>query len=163
GWDSFFIQMGLLRDGQLGLARDMIENFLYEIRVYGKILNANRTYYLTRSQPPFLTEMILAVYQRERDQGWLERSLPAIDQYYRYWTNEPHRTPETGLSRYFDTGEGPAPEVESSERDARGRTDYERIREYFRTHQIAGYDPSQYYDARAGQFTPLFYQGDRAM
>jgi alpha,alpha-trehalase len=62
GWDSFFIQMGLLRDGEFALAKDMADNFLYEVREYGKILNANRTYYLTRSQPPFLTQMALAVY-----------------------------------------------------------------------------------------------------
>ena len=46
GWDSFFIQMGLLRDGELGLAQDMADNLLYEVREYGKVLNANRTLYL---------------------------------------------------------------------------------------------------------------------
>ena len=59
GWDSYFIQLGLLKDGEIDLAKDMADNFLYEIRRYGQILNANRTYYLTRSQPPFLTEMLL--------------------------------------------------------------------------------------------------------
>jgi alpha,alpha-trehalase len=67
GWDSFFIQMGLLRDGHIELARDLADNLLYEVREYGKVLNANRTYYLTRSQPPFLTPMVLSVYQRTRD------------------------------------------------------------------------------------------------
>src|SRR5579863_1090093 len=41
GWDSFFIQMGLLRDGHLDLARDMAGNVLYEVQEYGKVLNAN--------------------------------------------------------------------------------------------------------------------------
>ena len=84
GWDSFFIQIGLLRDNHVSLARDMADNFVYEIRNYGKILNANRTYYLTRSQLPFLTEMLLAVYQRTRDRKWLEDSVPAIEKYYQY-------------------------------------------------------------------------------
>src|SRR5215468_9443981 len=53
GWDSYFIIRGLLRDNQPDLARGMIENFFYEIEHYGALLNANRTYYLTRSQPPF--------------------------------------------------------------------------------------------------------------
>src|SRR5262249_14370271 len=75
GWDSYFIQMGLLRDGEVTLAKDMVENFLYEIHAYGKILNANRTYYLTRSQPPFLTGMILTVYRRTQDRQWLESTL----------------------------------------------------------------------------------------
>src|ERR1044072_7863588 len=55
GWDSYFIEVGLLRDGEVRLARDMVENFLYEIEHYGQVLNANSTYHLTRSQPPFLT------------------------------------------------------------------------------------------------------------
>src|SRR5579862_9685724 len=39
GWDSFFIQMGLLRDGQVELAKDMADDALYEVREYGKVLN----------------------------------------------------------------------------------------------------------------------------
>ena len=163
GWDSYFIQLGLLRDHLDTLARGMAENFLYEIRNYGKILNANRTYYLTRSQPPFLTEMLLAVYARTHDRQWLADAVPAIEAYYRYWTSEPHLTPATGLSRYYDSGEGPAPEVLASERDARGRTHYDRVKEYLRTHRVTDYDASQYYDARRDRLTDLFYKGDRSM
>lgn len=163
GWDSFFIQQGLLHDNELALAKDLVDNFLYEIREYGKILNANRTYYLTRSQPPFLTEMILDVFQRTHDREWLASTVPAIEKYYRYWTVPPHLTPETGLSRYFDEGEGPAPEVVAAERDEHNRTHYDLVREYFRTHQITAYDVSQYYNRKTGRFTPLFYKGDRSM
>jgi alpha,alpha-trehalase len=163
GWDSYFIQVGLLRDDRVELARDMAANFLYEIRNYGKILNANRTYYLTRSQPPFLTEMILGVYRRTRDRGWLERAVPAIVDYYGYWTREPHLTRDTGLSRYYDAGEGPAPEVVSAERDSKGHTHYELVQEYYRTHAVADYDLRQYYDAKTGRLTALFYKGDRSM
>ena len=163
GWDSYFIQLGLLRDGEVGLAQDMTDNFLYEIRNYGKILNANRTYYLTRSQPPFLTQMVLGVFQRTKNLRWLRDALPAIEKYYGYWTSEPHLVPETGLSRYFDMGEGPAPEVISAERDAQGRTHYELVKEYFRTHKITDYDVAQYYDRQTDRLTPLFYKGDRSM
>jgi alpha,alpha-trehalase len=163
GWDSYFIQMGLLRDGHEGLAKDLADNFIYEIRHYGKILNANRTYYLGRSQPPFLTQMLLAVFRRTHDAAWLESSLDALDKYYRYWVSEPHLTPETGLSRYIDLGSGPAPEVLSSELDADGRTDYQLIRQYFRTHEIPDYDASLFYDAANDRLTPLFYKGDRSM
>jgi alpha,alpha-trehalase len=163
GWDSYFIQVGLLRDGDIDLARDMADNFTYEIREYGKILNANRTYYLTRSQPPFLTEMLLGVYKKTKDRKWLENAVPEIETYYRYWTAAPHLTVETGLSRYWDSGEGPAPEVVSGERDAQGRDHYERVKQYFRTHKITAYDVSEYYDARRNVLTPLFYKGDRSM
>jgi alpha,alpha-trehalase len=163
GWDSYFIEMGLFRDGQFELAKHMVDNFLYQIRAYGKVLNANRTYYLTRSQPPFLTEMILMVYRRTEDRKWLEETLPAIKKYYAYWTTDPHRTAETGLSRYYDLGEGPAPEVVASELDPQGRTDYDLIRHYFRTHRVADYDVSQYYDSGRDRLTALFYKGDRSM
>src|SRR5215204_6453802 len=111
GWDSYFIQVGLLRDGELNLARDMVDNFVYEILHYGTILNANRTYFLSRSQPPFLTRMILGVYEQTGDQAWLRRTVPAIERYHQFWSTEPHAIPDVGLSRYFDRGTGPAPEV----------------------------------------------------
>ncbi|MFX5100826.1 trehalase family glycosidase, partial [Acinetobacter baumannii] len=76
------------------------ENFLYQVEHYGKVLNANRTYYLTRSQPPFLTRMVLDVYRRTRDRAWLAKSVPAIEKYYLFWTTGPHLVAETGLSRY---------------------------------------------------------------
>jgi alpha,alpha-trehalase len=155
GWDSYFIQIGLLRDGEDALAKNMADNFLYEVRHYGKVLNANRTYYLTRSQPPFLTQMVLNIYRRTQDLAWLESSLPAIEAYYRYWVTEPHATPQTGLSRYFDSGDGPAPEVE--------RNYYNTASEYFRKHTVSDYDANLYYDRAKNRLTPLFYQGDRAM
>jgi alpha,alpha-trehalase len=163
GWDSFFIQTGLIHDEEMDLAKDMADNFLYEIREYGKILNANRTYYLTRSQPPFLTEMLLGVYEKTKDRKWLADSVPAIEKYYRFWTTEPHLTPSTGLSRYYDLGEGPAPEVLSSEKDAQGRTHYELIKEYYRTHKVTDYDVGEYFDAKRDILTSLFYKGDRSM
>ena len=163
GWDSYFIQVGLLRDDQLGDASDLVENFLYEIEHYGSILNANRTYFLSRSQPPFLTRMILAVYEKTRDNAWLRGTLPAIERYYRFWTTEPHTVPDAGLSRYFDRGEGPAPEVMADEKDEQGRTHYDRAREYYRTHDVTDYDESLYYDSRRDRLTDLFYKGDRSM
>jgi alpha,alpha-trehalase len=163
GWDSYFIQRGLLRDGELALARDVTDNFLYEIVHYGMILNANRTYFLTRSQPPFLTEMILAVYDRTHDRRWLQSTLPAIDRYYAFWTTAPHLAGDTGLSRYFDFGDGPAPEVLADERDAQGRTHYDRVREYYRTHEVSDYDVTRFYDRAADRLTEAFYKGDRSM
>jgi alpha,alpha-trehalase len=121
GWDSYFEALGLLVDGRVDLARAMVDNFVYEIQHYGKILNANRTYYLTRSQPPFLTSMIRAVYARlsrsRESREWLRRSLlAAIDEYRNVWMREPHLT-EMGLSRYYGSGIGPCPEVEPGHYD----------------------------------------------
>ena len=163
GWDSYFIQVGLLRDSELARARDMVDNFVYEIEHYGTILNANRTYFLSRSQPPFLTRMVLGVYEQTGDTAWLRSTVPAIDRYYRFWTTEPHAIPDVGLSRYFDRSSGPAPEVLADEKDERGRTHYDRAREYYRTHVVTDYDESLYYDSRRDRLTDLFYKGDRSM
>jgi len=163
GWDSYFIQVGLLRDGELDLARDMVDNFVYEILHYGTILNANRTYFLSRSQPPFLTRMILGVYEQTGDQAWLRRTVPAIERYHQFWSTEPHAIPDVGLSRYFDRGTGPAPEVLSDEKDENGRTHYDRARDYYRTHEVTDYDESLYYDSARDRLTDLFYKGDRSM
>ncbi|HEV2800920.1 MAG TPA: trehalase family glycosidase [Pyrinomonadaceae bacterium] len=163
GWDSYFTNVGLLRDGETVLARNMVDNFIYQIEHYGKILNANRTYFLTRSQPPFLTRMILDVYRVQPDRAWLARTVPVVEKYYRYWAEPPHTTAETGLARYYDAGEGVAPEVVSAERDAEGRTHYDLVRAYYRTHEVTDYDLKQYYDRERDELTPLFYKSDRSM
>jgi len=163
GWDSYFTQVGLVRDDEMVLAKNMTDNFLYQIDHYDKILNANRTYYLSRSQPPFLTQMILNVYRKQHDIEWLRSTVPAIERYYRFWTEEPHLTKQTNLSRYYDLGDGPAPEVLSGERDDKGRDHYDLVKDYYRTHAVNDYELSQYYDKEKDQLTDLFYKGDRSM
>ncbi|HTV57624.1 MAG TPA: trehalase family glycosidase [Verrucomicrobiae bacterium] len=116
GWDSYFIIRGLLRDGRRDMARGMVENFFYEIQHYGGVLNANRTYYLGRSQPPFLSSMILAVYQADKAAGsanleWLRRAYAFAVSDYEQWNQPPHLAGDTQLSRYFDAGNGPVPEI----------------------------------------------------
>jgi len=116
GWDSYFIIRGLLRDNRRDLAKGMVENFFYEIQHYGGVLNGNRTYYIGRSQPPFLSSMILAVYQADQAAGqansqWLERAYRFALQDYEQWNRPPHLAGDTGLSRYFDRGTGPVPEI----------------------------------------------------
>lgn len=117
GWDSYFILLGELADGRVELARGTVENFFYEIDHYGSILNANRTYYLTRSQPPFLSAMVMAVYQAmsaahpAEAKAWLRRAMPYMVRDHALWTSAPHLAGATGLSRYFDLGHGPVPEM----------------------------------------------------
>ncbi len=123
GWDSYFIIRGLVEGGRVDLARGIVENFFFEIAHYGGVLNANRTYFLTRSQPPFLTSMIRAVYDAEKsrskknDVAWLKEAYPYAVKDYELWARAPHLAGDTGLARYFDFGEGPAPELGSSADD----------------------------------------------
>jgi len=134
GWDSYFIIRGLVRDGRVELARGMVENFFFEIAQYGEVLNANRSYYLSRSQPPFLTSMILSVYDAQKatgheDRTWLEKAYGYAVRDHDMWTREPLLAGDTGLSRYFDLGEGPSPE---SLKDESGH--YRDVAAYFLLH-----------------------------
>jgi alpha,alpha-trehalase len=116
GWDSYFILRGLLREGKVDLARGIVENFFFELDHYGGFLNANRGYVLARSQPPFLTSMIMAVYEAEKavgpkDTAWLEKAYPYAVKDYQLWVNDPHLAGDTTLSRFYAFGDGPAPEL----------------------------------------------------
>ena len=113
GWDSYFILLGLVHDHQADLARGMVENFFFEIENYGAILNANRTYFFTRSQPPFLSSMIREVYEAAAtpDPAWLAHAYQMATRDYGLWTSPIHQAGNTGLSRYHDLGEGPVPEM----------------------------------------------------
>ncbi len=118
GWDSYFIVLGLLADHREAMARDMVDNALFEVEHYGAVLNANRSYYLTRSQPPFLAEMIRAVladpasfHDAAEAQAWLQRAYPLAVRNYAVWTRKEHLAGATGLARYYDYG-GPRPVLE---------------------------------------------------
>jgi len=141
GWDSYFIVRGLLRAGRVELARGMVDNFFFEIENYGAMLNANRTYYLTRSQPPFLSSMFVDVYQASKrnpseDRKWLERAYKDLSKDYEMWTHDPHLAGDTGLSRYYDFGDGPPPEAVKDETGF-----YRKVAQYFFFHpaQADGY------------------------
>ena len=122
GWDSYFILLGLEADHREGLGKGMVDNFLFEIEHYGGVLNANRTYYLTRSQPPFLTSMIRAVYEnpasfaatpagRAEAKAWLEHAFALAEKDYSTWMRPEHMAGTTGLARFWDYGNGPVPEM----------------------------------------------------
>lgn len=163
GWDSYFILLGLLRDEEWELAQSQVDQLLYQVQHYGTILNANRTYMLTRSQPPVLSMMVLALFQHTQDQAWLKSTLPLLEQFYYYWVVPPHLNAATGLSRYYALGEGPAPEVLFSELDEEGRSHYERVKHYYQTFEIDDYDVNLFYDREKDELTDLFYKGDRSM
>lgn len=112
GWDSYFESVGLMIDGKEKLVESMIKNFSYEIKHYGKILNANRTYYLHRSQPPFFTSMMRLLLKDNQKPIWLDEALnSAIQEYETVWMG-PDRLTSTGLSRYAGKSMGIPPEVE---------------------------------------------------
>lgn len=163
GWDSYFILRGLLQAGKIELARGIVENFFFEIDHYGAILNANRGYTLNRSQPPFLTAMIRAVYDAEKargkdDRDWLRQAYPYGKREYNFWTHAPNLAGATGLSRYRALGSGPAPELGAS-----GNDYYRSVAAYFLAHPEearpylawSGPDNSGNGSSRVGPLFPL--------
>ncbi len=119
GWDSYFESVGLLLDGKADLAKAMADNFQYEIEHYGKILNANRSYYLTRTQPPFYTSLIREVFEITKDKEWLKKHLEtAIKEYETVWMVKGKRLTDNGLNRYLAEGIGFPPECEEGHFDS---------------------------------------------
>ena len=119
GWDSYMETIGLLINDRVDLAKSMVIHFCFCIKHYGKIFNANRSYYLGRSQPPFLTDMAMRVYEKiKTEQGSLDflktAIFAAIKEYHGIWTAAPRFDPMTGLSRYRPDGCGVPPETEAS-------------------------------------------------
>ncbi|MFK8183978.1 MAG: trehalase family glycosidase [Phormidesmis sp.] len=163
GWDSYFILIGLLHDGEISLAQSLTDQLLYQVEHYGSVLNANRTYFLGRSQPPLLARMVLRLYEYTQDTAWLKSTVPTLVKYYEYWLKAPHYDEDSGLSTYYATGSGPAPEVVVSECDEFGRTHFDRIREFYKHERVEEYDVSLFYDAEKDELTDLFFKGDRSM
>jgi alpha,alpha-trehalase len=83
-WDSYFTMQGLMQDGQDELARDMLANIASLIDRYGHMPNGNRSYYLSRSQPPFFAAMVELVAGNDGDDVY-RRYLPQLQAEYDYW------------------------------------------------------------------------------
>ncbi|KAI1420958.1 trehalase-domain-containing protein [Xylaria sp. FL1777] len=124
GWDSYFMGLGLLRDGRADLVKGILRNWVFEIQHYGLIPNANRSYLMQRSQPPFLTDLALRLYAATKTTPGAKDLLrlciqAAIKEYHSVWTAPPRLDPATGLSKYCPVGGFGIPsEVEPGHFDA---------------------------------------------
>ena len=123
-WDSYFTMLGLRQAGRTALLRDMVANFAYLIDHYGHVPNGNRSYYLTRSQPPFFALMVQLLAQAEGPGSQAVRQFrPQLQREYAYWTvGGRDLKPGTAagrtvrmpggewLSRYYDDSDQPREE-----------------------------------------------------
>jgi len=128
GWDSYFQARGALAGGLVEVALDIAENLAYQIRYFGKIANSNRSYHLSRTQPPLLSALARSVFvelerrQDPRAEPMLARCARAVEHSTeRIWRRAPRITP-LGLSRYHDEARGPCPEVPAAFYAAHPRT-----------------------------------------
>ncbi len=83
-WDSYFTILGLITSGRIELAESMINNFTYLIDTYGHIPNGSRTYFLSRSQPPFYSLMIAELI-KQRGKSIIKNYLPSLVKEYNFW------------------------------------------------------------------------------
>lgn len=163
GWDSYFIALGLLCDGRVGLAQSIADLQLYQVKHYGTVLNCNRTYCLTRSHPPFLGRLVLAVFEATGDLDWLRGALPYLERYHAYWASLPQFIPGLELSRYYALGDGPAPEALHGEKDSAGRDHYQRLRDWLRDHFHDQPGMEVFYDRETNSLTSAAYRDDRTV
>lgn len=121
-WDSYFIMLGLVASGRYDLANDELKNFSALIDRYAHIPNGNRTYYLSRSQPPFFSQMVGLLAEHDGDSVYLQY-LPELKAEYDYWMSGATRlapgraarhvvrlTDGTVLNRYWDERDAPRDE-----------------------------------------------------
>ena len=127
-WDSYFTMLGLQADGHADLTRDMIENFVSLVTRYGHVPNGTRSYYVSRSQPPFLYLMMGLV--PDADRATRARWLDALLAEHRVWVTQRSVTMPDGtrLQRYGDAQRTPRDEsyredVETAHGDARQYND----------------------------------------
>lgn len=57
-WDSAFTMQALQLHGLQDVAQNMLDNFVHLVRQVGHVPNSNRSYMLSRSQPPLLFRMV---------------------------------------------------------------------------------------------------------
>lgn len=107
-WDSYFTMLGLKKHGETRLIEQMVQNFAFLIHNYGHIPNGNRSYYLSRSQPPFFSLMLDLLAEIKGKQVYVIYQ-PALEKEYEYWmdrgapTKHVVRMPDGSLlNRYWD-------------------------------------------------------------
>lgn len=121
-WDSYFTMLGLAESNHWDKVSDMVANFAYEIDSWGHIPNGNRSYYLSRSQPPFFAFMVELLAQHDGNDA-LKKYLPQMQKEYSYWMEggealqpgQQHKrvvklADGTLLNRYWDDRDTPRPE-----------------------------------------------------
>jgi alpha,alpha-trehalase len=83
-WDSYFTMLGLMQSGRPELAEDMVRDFAYLIDTFGHVPNGARSYYLSRSQPPFFFEMV-GLLSADDPPAAFGRYLPQLRREYAFW------------------------------------------------------------------------------
>jgi alpha,alpha-trehalase len=92
-WDSYFTMLGLVESGRHDLVEHMVRDFASLIDTYGHVPNGTRSYYLSRSQPPFFYAMV-GLLSSEDPAASYSHYLPQLRREYAFWMQG-----EKGLAR----------------------------------------------------------------
>ena len=98
-WDTYFTNVGLILSDRIDQAKNNCRNMAYLINRYGFMPNGNRTFYLNRSQPPFLSRMVRDIYTATGEKEWIAEMYPVLVKEHKFWTTK--RVTTSGLNRYF--------------------------------------------------------------
>lgn len=124
-WDTYFIMLGLAADGRWKMIEGMMKNYAFMIRKFGFIPTANRTYFLSRSQPPFFSHMVRLLASHKGRTRTFAEYLPYMLSEYRFWmkgrlklAKQEHKAYARvvqmpngmNLNRYYDNKMTPRPE-----------------------------------------------------
>lgn len=101
-WDSYFIILGILEEGQVKLAKGIVENFKFLYDKFSIIPSRNRYYNIGISQPPFFTSMIREVYEKTKDKRWLRKMVVTAEkEYAEYWMDKEIKDEWMSYARKF--------------------------------------------------------------
>lgn len=113
-WDSYFINLGLIRLKLIDLARYNAENLIFLQRKFGYIPASNLKTQSRVSTLPLLPWIVRDIYRATGDKDWLSRMLPDVIDEFHNWTTKPHTT-SVGLYRFANTAKNnTAPDVIAS-------------------------------------------------
>jgi len=169
-WDSYFTMLGLAESGHWDRVQDMVDNFAALLDKYGHIPNGSRSYYLSRSQPPFFSLMVdlLATHKGE---SVYSQYLPELQKEYSYWMSDADSLKAgdaaktvvklkdgTLLNRYWDSRDTPRTEswmddIETAEK-AKERNKGELYRD-LRAGAASGWDFSSRWFAKPGDISTI--------
>ena len=169
-WDSYFTMLGLVIDKRVDLVEYMVKNFAHLVDTIGFIPNGNRTYYTSRSQPPFFSLMVRLLAD-QRGPEVLTEYLPQLEKEYAFWMDGADqltetdsalrrvvRVGETVLNRYWDDRPVPRPEAYKEDialvAEAEGRAEEEVYRN-LRAACESGWDFSSRWFADGEQFSTI--------
>lgn len=162
-WDTFFTNEGLIRDGRADLAVGNVENVMYLVEKHGYMPNGSRTWYLNRSQPPYLAWMVESVFEATGDTLWLSRAYDVIGKEYRFWVED--RGTGIGLSAYSSSADDALAEEFVNTASTRLRHDFLsecateedvlRMGRHFAAEAESGWDFNPRFKRRCEDFCPV--------